>query len=191
MLLDRMRDDFRAVAANDPAAKNPLETLMCHTPLHAIWAYRVAHALQGRFRVPLVPRLLSTLARFWTGVEIHPGAEIGRGFFIDHGAGVVIGETAKIGADCVLFHGVTLGGTGHHRGQRHPILGDRVLVGTGATLLGPIRVGSEVKIGANSFIIMRDVPPRTTVVGVPARIVKRDGHAVDEELPETPNPVGA
>jgi len=125
------------------------------------------------------------LARFLTGVEIHPAARIGRRFFIDHGTGVVIGETAEIGDDCVLFHNVTLGGTGHHRGKRHPTLGDDVLVGTSATLLGPINVGSHTKVGANSFIRMHDVPPNCTAVGAPATIVKRDGRRVDEPLPPT------
>ena len=118
-----------------------------------------------------------------TGVEIHPAARIGRRFFIDHGTGVVIGETAEIGSDCVLFHNVTLGGTGKHEGKRHPTLEDGVFVGTGATLLGPIHVGRGAKIGAGAFVHMRDVPADTTVVGMPARIVKRSGHRVDEELP--------
>jgi serine O-acetyltransferase len=178
-------EDFRAVRANDPAATSALETLLFHPPLHAITLYRVAHFLRVRARVPLLPALLSTVARVWSNVEIHPGARIGRRFFIDHGTGVVVGETSEIGDDCVLFHNVTLGGTGKHRGKRHPTLGDNVLVGTGATLLGPVVIGSNARIGANSFIRMHDVPPDCTAVGAPARIVRRDGRRVDEALPGT------
>jgi serine O-acetyltransferase len=178
-------EDLNAVVQNDPAATSRFETLLCHLPLHAVWAYRVAHFVRERLRIPLVPRLLSTFARFVTGVEIHPGARIGRAFFIDHGSGVVIGETAEIGDDCVIFHNVTLGGTGKHRGKRHPTVGDNVLIGTGATLLGPITIGSNSRVGANSFIHMHDVPPGCTAVGTPARLIKRDGVRVDEELSRT------
>jgi serine O-acetyltransferase len=178
-------EDLNAVVQNDPAATSRFETLLCHLPLHAVWAYRVAHYVRERLRIPLVPRLLSAFARFVTGVEIHPGARIGRAFFIDHGSGVVIGETAEIGDDCVIFHNVTLGGTGKHRGKRHPTVGDNVLIGTGATLLGPITIGSNSRVGANSFIHMHDVPPGCTAVGTPARLIKRDGVRVDEELPRT------
>jgi serine O-acetyltransferase len=129
--------------------------------------------------------MITTFGRFLTGVEIHPAATIGRRFFIDHGTGVVIGETAEIGDDCVLFHNVTLGGTGKHSGKRHPTLCNDVLVGTSATLLGPITVGSQSKVGANSFIRMHDVPPRCTAAGAPARIVKRNGTRVNEPLPST------
>ena len=167
-----MSEDLEAVRRGDPAARGWLETVLCHTPLHAIWLHRIAHALH-RTGLPVVPRLLSVIARFWSGVEIHPAARIGRRLFIDHGTGVVIGETAEIGDDCVLFHNVTLGGTSKHRGKRHPTLGDGVFVGTGATLLGPIQVGHGAKIGANSFLRMHDVPPGVTAAGSPARIVKR------------------
>jgi serine O-acetyltransferase len=184
-MLRAFLDDLAAVHANDAAARSKLETLICHTALHAIALYRVAHWLHATLHVPVLPRVLSALGRFWSGVEIHPGASIGRRFFIDHGTGVVIGETAEIGDDCVLFHNVTLGGTGKHGGKRHPTLGDNVYVGTGATLLGPIRVGSNAKIGAGSFVRMRDVPASCTAVGTPARIVKRDGRRVDEDLPVT------
>lgn len=180
-----LRDDLAAVSRNDPAAANRLETLLCHTPLHAIALYRIAHWLRESLAVPLIPRLLSVLGRFWSGVEIHPGARIGRGFFIDHGTGVVIGATAEIGDDCVLFHNVTLGGTGKHGGKRHPTLRDRVYVGTGATLLGPLTVGDDARIGAGSFVMMRDVPAGCTAVGTPARLVKRAGRRTDEELPAT------
>jgi serine O-acetyltransferase len=178
-------EDLNAVVQNDPAATSRLETLFCHLPLHAVWIYRIAHFAHERWRIPLLPRLLSALARFGTGVEIHPGARIGRAFFIDHGSGVVIGETAEIGDHCVMFHNVTLGGTGKHRGKRHPTVGDNVLIGTGATLLGPITIGAKAKVGANSFIHMHDVPPDCTAVGTPARLVKREGVRVSEELPRT------
>ncbi len=184
-ILQTVIEDVGAVHRNDPAAKSYLETLLAHTPLHAILLHRVAHFLHARLRLPLVPRIISALSRFWTGVEIHPGARIGRRCFIDHGTGVVMGETVEIGDDCVLFHNVTLGGTGKHRGKRHPTLRDNVYVGTGAVVLGPVTVGSNSKIGANCVVRMRDVPPNCTVVGVPARIVKRDGERVDLELPET------
>ncbi len=182
---DRLIEDVDVVHRNDPSAKSRLETLLFHTTLHAIWLHRLAHLLHTRLRLPLVPRLVSMLSRFWTGVEIHPAAKIGRRCFIDHGTGVVVGETAEVGDDCVLFHNVTLGGTGKHRGKRHPTLEDNVYVGTGAILLGPVTVGRNSKIGANSFVRMRDVPPDCTVVGVPARIVRKDDKRVDLELPET------
>jgi serine O-acetyltransferase len=177
--------DIKAVRQNDPAAKSTIETMLCHTPLHAILMHRVAHFLHKRLHIPIIPRLVSVAAHWWTGVEIHPGATIGNGFFIDHGTGVVIGETAEIGDNCVIFHNVTMGGTGKHHGKRHPTIEDNVFIGTGAVLLGPIRVGRNSKIGANSFIIMHDVPPNCTVVGTPAKIVKRDGEKVDEDLEPT------
>jgi serine O-acetyltransferase len=177
--------DLNAVHENDPAATNRLETLLFHLPLHAVALYRLAHFCWTRLRLPLLPRMLSALAKFWSGVEIHPAATIGRAFFIDHGTGIVIGETAEIGDHCVMFHNVTLGGTGKHRGKRHPTIDDNVLLGTGATLLGPIHVGSNARVGANSFIRMHDVPANCTAAGTPARIVKRDDVRVDEELPRT------
>ncbi len=175
-------EDIRACFRNDPACRN-IEFLL-YPGFHAITIHRFIHLLY-RLRIPFIPRVLSQLNRFLTGLEIHPGASIGPGFFVDHGMGVVIGETTEIGHNCVLFHNVTLGGTGKHQGKRHPTLGDNVFVGTGAILLGPINVGDNVKIGANSFIVMGDVPSNSTVAGVPARIVKRDGVKVDEELPRT------
>lgn len=178
-------EDIAAVRANDPAPQSTLEVLFCHSPLHAIGIYRLAHYLHAELGLVFVARLLSNFARFLTGVEIHPAARIGRRFFIDHGTGVVIGETAEVGDDCVLFHNVTLGGTGKHRGKRHPTIGNGVLIGTGATLLGPIHVGNCAKVGAGSFIRMHDVPPSCTAAGMPARIVKRDGQRVDDELPRT------
>jgi serine O-acetyltransferase len=186
-----LEDDVRAVHRNDPAARSRLETLLCHAPLHAIVLYRVAHLLHVRAGAPLLARILSNLARFLTGVEIHPAARIGRRFFIDHGVGVVIGETAEIGDDCVMFHNVTLGGTGKHRGKRHPTVRDNVFLGTGATLLGPITIGANAKVGAGAFVRMHDVPPNGTAVGTPARLVKRGGLRVDEELPRTQLPAEA
>jgi len=173
--------DFKAVRKNDPAARNSLETLLCHTPLHAIFLHRIAHWLY-RLGLPVVPRMVSVFSRFITGVEIHPGAQIGPGFFIDHGTGTVVGETAIIGKDCVLFHNVTLGGTGKHEGKRHPTLEDNVYIGTGAVILGPVTIGSNTRVGAESFVFMKDVPPNCTVVGTPARIVRQDGRKVDLEL---------
>ena len=181
-MINHFIQDFKAIEKNDPAARNRLETLLCHTPYHAVVMYRIAHWLH-RLGLPIIPRLISVLARFWAGVEIHPAAKIGCCFFIDHGAGVVIGETAEIGDRCVLFHGVTLGGTGHYSGKRHPTIGNDVLIGTSATLLGPIKVGSNVKIGAETVVINRDVPDNCTVVGAPGVIVKRDGEKVEEKLP--------
>lgn len=174
--------DFKSIKMNDPAARNVVETLLCHTPFHAIVLYRIANWLH-KLRVPVIPRFITVLGRFWAGVEIHPGATIGDWFFIDHGTGVVIGETAEIGDHCVLFHGVTLGGTGHHTGKRHPTLGDNVLIGTSATLLGPIKVGNNVRVGAETVIINRDVPDDCTVVGAPGMIVKRGESKAQEKLP--------
>ena len=184
-MLGTFWSDLESVLRNDPAAKGYLEAALCHAPLHAIWSYRVSHFLYRRLRLRLLGRFVSVLARFWSGVEIHPAAKIGSAFFIDHGAGVVIGETAEIGHNCVLFHNVTLGGTGKYAGKRHPTIGDHVIIGTGATLLGPMTVGNRSKIGANTFIIMRDVPPDCTVIGTPGRIVKLDGSRVDLALRPT------
>jgi serine O-acetyltransferase len=175
-------EDIKAIYRNDPAAKN-IEFLL-YPGFHAIAIHRIIHWL-WKIGLPFFPRVLSQISRFLTGLEIHPGATIGQGFFVDHGSGVVIGETTEIGANCVMFHNVTLGGTGKHQGKRHPTIGKNVLIGTGAILLGPITVGDNVKIGANSYIFMHDVPSNTTVAGVPARIVKRDGHRVNESLPAT------
>jgi len=175
-------EDIKAIYRNDPAARN-IEFLL-YPGFQAIVFHRMNHLLWN-LGIPFIPRLLSQLVRFLTGLEIHPGARIGKGFFVDHGAGLVIGETTEIGDNCVMFHNVTFGGTGKHKGKRHPTLGNNVLVGTGAILLGPIRVGDNVKIGANSFVVMRDIPSDCTVAGTPARITKRDGIPCDEELPKT------
>jgi serine O-acetyltransferase len=175
-------EDIKAIYRNDPAARN-LEFLL-YPGFHAILIHRLTHLL-WKLKIPFVPRLISQISRFLTGVEIHPGAKIGKGFFIDHGIGVVIGETSEIGDNCVMFHNVTLGGTGKHKDKRHPTLGDSVMIGTGAILLGPIKVGDNVKIGANTFIFMRDVPDNCTVVGTPGRIVKMNNKNVDVELQTT------
>ncbi len=175
-------DDIRAIYRNDPAVRN-IEFIL-YPGFQAILAHRIIHML-WKLKVPFIPRLLSQMTRFLTGLEIHPGATIGRGFFVDHGAGVVIGETTVIGDNCVLFHNVTLGGTGKHHGKRHPTIGNNVFIGTGATLLGPIEVGDNVKIGANAFVVMRDIPSNCSVVGTPAKIIKRDGVFREEELPKT------
>lgn len=173
-------DDVKAIYRNDPAARN-LEVLL-YAGFHAILIHRVSHFL-WQLKLPFIPRLLSQIGRFLTGLEIHPAASIGRGFFCDHGMGVVIGETTVIGEWVVMYHNVTLGGTSKQTGKRHPTIGDNVLIGTGATLLGPITVGDNVKIGANSFIVMRDIPANCTVTGTPARIIKKNGVAHAEALP--------
>jgi serine O-acetyltransferase len=190
-MLGTILEDIRAVRRNDPSAHSWAEVVLCHAPLHAIMLHRVAHALFAACGLRLLGKLVATFSRALTGVEIHPGARIGRGLFIDHGTGVVIGETVVMGESCVLFHNVTLGGTGRYHGQRHPILGHHVFVGTGATLLGPVTVGDYAKIGANAFVINHDVPADCTVVGTPARIVKLRGERVDEPLPRTVPPLGA
>ena len=190
-MLKTIQEDIQAVKRNDPAAHGWLEIVLCHPPLHAILVHRMAHWIYTRLGLRLLARLLAVANRFWTGVEIHPGARLGRGFFIDHGAGVVIGESAVVGDYCVMFHNVSLGGTGKYNGQRHPIVGNHVFIGTNAILLGPIRVGDHAKIGANAFVINHDVPAHATVVGTPARIVKLRGERVDEELPRMCPPADA
>jgi serine O-acetyltransferase len=181
--------DFAAVFERDPAATNALEVLLMYSGFHAIVLHRLSHALR-RARVPVIPRLLSQIGRFLTGVEIHPAARIGPGFFIDHGTGVVIGETSEIGESVILFQGVTLGGTGKERGKRHPTLGNHVVVGAGAKVLGPITIGDHVKIGANS-VVLRSVPAHSTVVGVPGRIIKGEADAPERSLNHTqlPDPI--
>lgn len=177
-MFSKIRQDFRAVFDRDPAATSALEVILTYAGFHALLAYRVSHWLKS-MRVPFIPRAVSQLARWLTGIEIHPSAKIGTGFFIDHGMGVVIGETAEIGDYVTLFQGVTLGGTGKERGKRHPTLGNHVVVGAGAKILGGITIGDNVKIGANSVVI-KNVPPNSTVIGVPARIIKTQG----ERLPD-------
>lgn len=169
--------DVQAVFERDPAARNLVEVLLCYPGLHALTAHRIAHFLHTRLKLPLVPRLISHISRFFTGIEIHPGAKIGKGFFIDHGLGVVIGETTKIGDNCTLYQGVTLGGTGKQRKKRHPTLGDNVVVGTGGKILGNITIGDNVRVGAGSVVI-RSVPPNSTVVGIPGQIVVHQGKRI-------------
>jgi serine O-acetyltransferase len=174
------RKEIGSIFERDPAATNYLEVLLTYSGLHAIIFYRIAHALVD-MGVPFFPRYLSQLGRFFTGIEIHPGARIGRGFFIDHGMGVVIGETTIIGDDVLVYQGVTLGGTGKERGKRHPTIGNNVVIGAGAKVLGNITIGDNSYIGSNAVVI-KDVPPNSTVVGVPGRITKQDGKSIDVSL---------
>ncbi|MFB3828593.1 MAG: serine O-acetyltransferase [Bryobacteraceae bacterium] len=183
-----IREQIDTVFREDPAAKSTIEILLCYPGVHAILFHRLAHKL-WKARVPLLPRLISQISRFLTGIEIHPGATIGRRFFIDHGMGVVIGETAEIGDDVLLYQGVTLGGTGNEKGKRHPTLGNRVVVGTGAKVLGSIRVGNNVKIGAGS-VVVRPVPDNCTVVGIPGRVVRSRGESGVLEHGKLPDPEG-
>jgi len=170
-MFGRIKKDIHAVFERDPAARSTLEVLVCYPGLHAIWFHRLAHWLWIR-RLKLLGRFISHLGRGLTGIEIHPGAVIGENFFIDHGMGVVIGETAEIGAGVTLYHGVTLGGTSLHKGKRHPTLEDGVVVGAGAKVLGAITIGEYSRIGANA-VVVRPVPPNSVVVGVPGEIVMR------------------
>ena len=168
-----IREDLRSIRERDPAARNSFEILFLYQGVHALIFYRVAHWFY-RHHCLFLARLVSQWGRFWTGIEIHPGATIGKGLFSDHGAGVVIGEAAELGDNCTLYQGCTLGGTGKDKGKRHPTLGDNVLVGAGAKILGPFKVGDNARIAANA-VVLEEVPPNSTAVGVPARIVRRDG----------------
>lgn len=170
------RDEVRATFERDPAATSMIEVVLTYAGLHALIAYRIAHRLV-LWQMPFFARVLSQCARQWTGIEIHPAARIGKGLFIDHGMGVVIGETTIIGDNVTLYQGVTLGGTGKERGKRHPTIGNNVVVGAGAKILGNISVGDNVRIGANAVVI-RDVAQDSTVVGVPGRVVKQDGRSI-------------
>jgi serine O-acetyltransferase len=169
-MFQAIREQFETIFREDPAAKSVIEIFFCYPGFHAILAHRLAHKLHG-WGVPLAPRMISQISRFFTGIEIHPGAAIGRRFFIDHGMGVVIGETTEIGDDVLLYQGVTLGGTGNETGKRHPTLGNHVVVGTGAKILGNIKIGDNVRIGAGS-VVVHPVPDNSTVVGVPGRVVR-------------------
>lgn len=175
--ISKVKEDIQVIYENDPAAKNFLEVILCYPGLHALVAYRLAHKLY-KWHIPLIPRMISYFTRIITGIEIHPGAKIGRRFFIDHGEGVVIGETTIIGNDVLVYQQVTLGGTGKESGKRHPTLGNHVVVGAGAKVLGNITIGDNVRIGAGSVVI-EDVPPHSTVVGIPGRIAHRA--VVDEQ----------
>ena len=175
----RLRRDIRVVFERDPAARSTIEVLLCYGGLHAIWLHRIAHALYVRGWV-LIPRLISNFGRFLTGIEIHPGAKIGEGLFIDHGTGIVIGETAELGRNVTLYQGVTLGGTGKEKGKRHPTIGSNVVVASGAKVLGSFTVGDHAKIGAGS-VVLKPVPAHATVVGIPGRIVMMNGQRVRTE----------
>jgi serine O-acetyltransferase len=168
-MFSRLREDLRCAFERDPAARHSFELITSYPGLHALWFHRMNHAL-WRLGLKWLARWLSTIARWLTGIEIHPGARIGRRFFIDHGMGVVIGETAEIGDDCTVYHGVTLGGTSWEKGKRHPTLGNGVVVGAGAKVLGPVQVGDGARIGSNA-VVVRDVPGNATVVGIPGRVV--------------------
>ena len=177
--------DLRAAQQRDPAARGAIDVILSYPGFHAIAAHRFIHALH-RSGIPLLPRWLSNVNRFFTGIEIHPNARIGPGFFIDHGMGVVIGETAEVGENCTIYQGVTLGGTSLSHGKRHPTLGNNVTVGVGAAILGAITVGDNAKIGGGS-VVVRNVPPNATAVGVPARVVMQDGIVVSAPAEEDAN----
>ena len=178
-------EDIRAYKKNDPAATSAIQILLLYNGLHAVFWYRIAHWLHLH-HLCFTARLISQVTKFFTGIEIHPGATIGRRLVIDHGTGIVIGETAEVGDDCLLYQGVTLGGTGKDVGKRHPTLGNNVMVGSGAKVLGPFKVGNNVRIAANS-VVLREVPDNATVVGVPGRIVKISGEKLDHI--HTPDPI--
>lgn len=189
-MFQNLKEDIRVFFDKDPAAKSALEVLLCYPGLHAILLHRVTHYLYLH-RLSLFARFLSHLNRWLTGIEIHPGAKIGKRLVIDHGMGIVIGETAEIGNDVLLYQGITLGGTGKEKGKRHPTLGDNVVVGAHAIVLGPVIIGDNVKIGAGS-VVVRSVPPNTTVVGVPGRVVALEGRRISPldvlEHGELPDP---
>ena len=180
-MFDRIKEDIRAVKDRDPAARSSLEVFFLYSGLHAIWYHRLSHALYCRKRYGIA-RFVSQWARFWTGIEIHPGATIGRGLFIDHGMGVVIGETTEIGDNCTIYQNVTLGGTGKDQGKRHPTLGNNVLIGAGAKVLGPFTVGDNARVAAGA-VVLDAVPEGATAVGVPARVVRINGERVPDPKP--------
>ncbi|MGZ0051241.1 serine O-acetyltransferase [Brevibacillus gelatini] len=185
----QMKDDIRAVFERDPAARSVLEVVMTYSGLHAIWGHRIAHKL-WKAKWYTLARVVSQVTRFFTGIEIHPGARIGRGLFIDHGMGVVIGETCEIGDNVTIYQGVTLGGTGKEKGKRHPTIGNDVIIATGAKVLGSFKIGDNSKIGAGA-VVLQEVPPNSTVVGIKARIVIQDGKRVKHDLDHVnmPDPV--
>jgi serine O-acetyltransferase len=189
-IIDEIKYDIRIIKERDPAAKNSIEVLLLYSGLHALLAHRLSHMLYKK-RHYFTARFVSQAARFFTGIEIHPGAKIGRGLFIDHGSSVVIGETAEIGDNCTLYQGVTLGGTGKDIGKRHPTLGDNVMVGAGAKVLGPFKIGNNSKIAANA-VVLEAIPDNSTAVGIPARVVKRDNKRInvcDLDQIHIPDPV--
>ncbi len=184
-----VKDDVKATRERDPAAKSDAEVLLLYSGVHALAAHRVAHRLHRQGHT-FSARAISQTARFITGIEIHPGATIGKGLMIDHGMGVVIGETAEIGDNCTIYQGVTLGGTGKDVGKRHPTLGNNVMVGAGAKVLGPFKIGDNTKIAANA-VVLEEIPENCTAVGIPAKIVKREGMKVENDLDQIhiPDPV--
>jgi serine O-acetyltransferase len=188
-LFKTLKEDIEVIFEQDPAARSYLEVILTYSGLHAIWAHRIAHALYKR-KFYFIARLISQISRFFTGIEIHPGAKIGRRFFIDHGMGVVIGETCEIGDNVTVYQGVTLGGTGKEKGKRHPTIKDNCLIATGAKVLGSITIGENSKIGAGS-VVLKDVPPNSTVVGIPGKVVVRNGVKVKKDLNHTdlPDPI--
>src|SRR5690625_1571015 len=188
-IFKRMKEDMDVVFEQDPAARTYLEVFLTYSGLHAVWFHRIAHAVY-RKRLFFIARVISQISRFLTGIEIHPGAKIGRRLFIDHGMGVVIGETCEIGDNVTIYQGVTLGGTGHEKGKRHPTIKNNVLIATGAKVLGNITIGEHSKVGAGS-VVLKDVPDNSTVVGIPGRIVKQNGKRVSQKLDHhvLPDPV--
>ena len=187
---ERLKEDIRTIKERDPAAKNYVEILLCYPGLHAIWFHRISHFLYGRKWYTLA-RLISHFNRWFTGIEIHPGAKIGRRLFIDHGMGVVMGVTTEIGDDCLIYKGVVLGGTTLEKKKRHPTLGNRVIVGSNSTVLGAIHIGDGARIGSGSVVI-REVPPGATIVGVPGRVVESmtpEKEALDFEHGNLPDPL--
>ncbi|WP_342399843.1 serine O-acetyltransferase [Weizmannia sp. FSL W8-0676] len=188
-MFKRLKEDIEVVFDQDPAARTYFEVILTYSGLHAIWAHRIAHFFYKK-KMFFIARVISQLSRFFTGIEIHPGAKIGRRFFIDHGMGVVIGETCEIGDNVTVYQGVTLGGTGKEKGKRHPTIKDNALIASGAKVLGSITIGENAKIGAGS-VVLKDVPPNSTVVGIPGRVVVQDGVKIKKDLKhnELPDPV--
>lgn len=179
-MFSNLKHDLNRVLENDPAARTKLEVFLLYPSIHALIAYRISHFFY-KHKLFFIARLISQISRFFTGIEIHPGATIGRGLFIDHGMGVVIGETAEVGDDVTLYHGVTLGGTGKDKGKRHPTVGNNVVIGAGAKVLGPILVGDNAKIGANA-VVVKNVPNGATAVGIPAKNIVRQSNAAVIEI---------
>lgn len=186
-MFDTIKSDVRAVFDNDPAARSRFEVIFTYSGLHAIWSHRIAHTFYNRGWFTLA-RIISQMNRFFTGIEIHPGARIGKRLFIDHGMGVVIGETCEIGDDVVIYQGVTLGGSGKEKGKRHPTIGNNVVIGSGAKILGSFKVGDQCNIGANS-VVLREVPDGSTVVGIPGKVVRLGGKRLDRLNHQLPDPV--
>lgn len=189
-MFKKLRRDIQAIKEKDPAARNSFEVVLLYSGLHALMLHRPAYWLYNH-RLFFLARFVSQIARFITGIEIHPGAKVGRGVFIDHGSGLVIGETAEVGDGCTLYQGVTLGGTGKECGKRHPTLGKNVTVGAGAKILGPFKIGDNAKIASNA-VVLKEIPPNATAVGVPAKVVRVNGVKVQEALDHVnmPDPVG-